>query len=145
MWARVREWLRANWMQIAVQAALIPVLTWSLNKLATFFVQPGLVRDIGFYAICVGLMALSAFLIAHLGRARIVFANVTGTRIAMSEASPLKAERPWRKWEDQLLWKFSATEVAKKTGRTLSAVYTRRYRMDGLPDGRSTRHRRSRQ
>lgn len=48
---------------------------------------------------------------------------------------PPKAGRPWKKWEERLLWIYCGTEVARQTGRSLSAVYSRR-RAHGLPDGR---------
>jgi hypothetical protein len=48
---------------------------------------------------------------------------------------PPKAGRPWTKAEDALLARLPAGEVAKRTGRTLQAVYARRYDL-GLPDGR---------
>lgn len=39
---------------------------------------------------------------------------------------PPKAGRPWKKWEDALLRRERCPEVARSTGRTLIAVYSRR-------------------
>jgi hypothetical protein len=41
----------------------------------------------------------------------------------------------WTAEEGELLKTLPAEEVAKKTGRTLKAIYTRRQRL-GMPDGR---------
>jgi hypothetical protein len=41
----------------------------------------------------------------------------------------------WTPEEDELLETLPAEEVARRTGRTLKAIYTRRQRM-GMPDGR---------
>jgi hypothetical protein len=64
------------------------------------------------------------------------------TRRKMSEAHrrrgtrPPKAGRPWTAAEDTLLSAgMSAAEVAKRTGRTLTAACKRRGQL-GLPDGR---------
>jgi hypothetical protein len=48
---------------------------------------------------------------------------------------PSKAGRPWTRAEDSLLARLPAAEVAKRTGRSLQAVYARRHER-GLPDGR---------
>jgi len=34
--------------------------------------------------------------------------------------------RPWKKWEDELVRRLSVAAVAKRTGRSLSSVYSRR-------------------
>jgi hypothetical protein len=43
--------------------------------------------------------------------------------------------RVWTAEEDELLKTLPAEEVARRTGRSLSAVHTRRQRL-GMPDGR---------
>ena len=43
--------------------------------------------------------------------------------------------RPWTPEEDALLRRLPAAEVARRTGRSLAAVYSRRREL-GLPDGR---------
>ena len=48
---------------------------------------------------------------------------------------PPKAGKPWEEWEDHLLRTLPAGEVAAKTGRTLTAVYSRRNLLR-LPDAR---------
>ena len=48
---------------------------------------------------------------------------------------PPKAGSPWTAEEDELLPQLPAVEVARRTGRSLQAVYDRR-RVLGLPDGR---------
>jgi hypothetical protein len=48
---------------------------------------------------------------------------------------PPKAGRPWTKAEDALLARLPVAEVARRTGRSLQAVYARRHDL-GLPDGR---------
>jgi hypothetical protein len=48
---------------------------------------------------------------------------------------PPKDGRAWTPAEDRLLRRLPAAEVAKRTGRTLGAVYLRRHKL-GLPDGR---------
>lgn len=53
---------------------------------------------------------------------------------------PPKAGRSWEAWEDQLLRKLPPTEVAKKTSRTLTAVFTRRSLLQ-VPDGRRRKQR----
>jgi hypothetical protein len=42
---------------------------------------------------------------------------------------------PWTAEEDELLRTLPAEEVAERTGRTLTAIYTRRRRL-GMQDGR---------
>ena len=42
---------------------------------------------------------------------------------------------PWTAEEDELAKTLPAEEVARRTGRTLKAIYTRRQRL-GMPDGR---------
>lgn len=49
---------------------------------------------------------------------------------------PPAAGRPWQKWEDKLLRTVPTREVVEKTGRTLTAVWSRRREL-GLPDGRT--------
>jgi hypothetical protein len=44
--------------------------------------------------------------------------------------------RRWTAEEDAMILKLTATEVAKRTGRTVAAVKNRRVRL-GLPDGRT--------
>jgi len=51
-------------------------------------------------------------------------------------ARPPKAGRPWTDEEDALLRSLPAMEVARRTGRTLSAVWSRRQIL-GMPDGRT--------
>jgi hypothetical protein len=53
-------------------------------------------------------------------------------------ARPPKAGRPWTPREDDLVRRLPAPEVARRTGRTLGAVYGRR-RVPGLTDGRACR------
>jgi hypothetical protein len=63
------------------------------------------------------------------------------TRRKMSEAQrrrgarPPKAGRPWTAEEDALVKALPAREVAARTGRTLSAVWSR-WQALGMPDGR---------
>ena len=67
------------------------------------------------------------------------------TRKAMSQVHKARGTRPpwlkepWTPEEDALLPKHSAAEIAKRTGRTLSAVYCRRSQL-GLSDGRRRKH-----
>jgi hypothetical protein len=56
---------------------------------------------------------------------------------------PPKAGRPWTPEEDRLVRKLPAAEVARKTSRSLRAVWSRR-RVLGLPDGRTREARASR-
>jgi hypothetical protein len=49
---------------------------------------------------------------------------------------PPKAGKPWKKWEDRLLRNLPVIEVARRTRRTLKAVYARR-KVLRLPDGRA--------
>ncbi len=64
-----------------------------------------------------------------------------GTRAKMSAAHrqrgtrPPKSGRPWTAEEEALLRELSPGEVARRTGRTLTAVYSRRIAL-GMPDGR---------
>jgi hypothetical protein len=51
---------------------------------------------------------------------------------------PPKAGRPWTPEEDDLVRTLPAAEVARRTGRTLLAVWSRRRELE-LPDGRSRR------
>jgi hypothetical protein len=51
---------------------------------------------------------------------------------------PPAAGRPWTEEEDELLRALPPPEVARQTGRTLTAVYSRRLVL-GLPDGRAGR------
>ena len=48
---------------------------------------------------------------------------------------PPAAGRPWTADEDELLSTLPAAEVARRTGRTLTAVYNRRIDL-GMPAGR---------
>jgi hypothetical protein len=63
------------------------------------------------------------------------------TRRRMSEAHrrrgtrPPKAGSPWSAAEDELVRTLPASEAARRTGRTLVAVWARRRQL-GLPDGR---------
>jgi len=74
---------------------------------------------------------------AHLGKH-----PSTETRQKMREAAkrrgawPPAAGRPWTAEEDRLLRTLPAMEVALRTGRTLTAVYSRRTVL-GMPDGRT--------
>jgi len=59
----------------------------------------------------------------------------------MSEAHRLRGTRPpkgtpWTEREDELVRTLPAKEVAKRTGRTLQAVWSRRRELR-LPDGRT--------
>jgi hypothetical protein len=45
---------------------------------------------------------------------------------------------PWTAAEDELVWTLPAEEVAQRTGRSLAAVYKRRFRL-GVTDGRKAR------
>jgi hypothetical protein len=45
---------------------------------------------------------------------------------------------PWTAGEDELVRTLPAEEAARRTGRSLQAVYKRRYRL-GVPDGRTRR------
>src|SRR5262249_25101925 len=62
------------------------------------------------------------------------------SRRKMSEAHrkrgtrPPKAGRPWTEEEDALVRTLPAKEVARRTGRSLSAVWCRRQTL-GRPDG----------
>lgn len=62
------------------------------------------------------------------------------TRRKMSEAQkqqgawPSAAGRPWTAEEEELVRKLRPAEAAKQTGRTLSAVINRRFKL-GVPDG----------
>jgi hypothetical protein len=64
------------------------------------------------------------------------------SRRKMSEAHkrrgtrPPLAGRPWTAEEDALIATLSASEAAKRTGRTVSAVNKRRRKL-GMPDGRT--------
>ncbi len=72
------------------------------------------------------------------------------TRHKMSEAHRRRGTRPpkagpaWSAKEEALLRTLPASEVAKRTGRSLSAVYSRRSTL-GLNNGRTTRHQRERE
>jgi hypothetical protein len=46
------------------------------------------------------------------------------------------AARLWKAREDELVKTLSPAEAARRTGRSLRAVYARRLRL-GLPDGRA--------
>ena len=69
------------------------------------------------------------------------------TRRKMSEAHRVRGTRPpkagpaWSTEEEALLRTLPASEVATRTGRSLSAVYSRRSTL-GLNNGRTTRHQR---
>jgi hypothetical protein len=52
---------------------------------------------------------------------------------------PPAAGRPWEAWEDRLLTSLPPGEAARRTGRTLRAVYMRRAAL-GINNGRTTRH-----
>jgi hypothetical protein len=56
---------------------------------------------------------------------------------------PPKAGMPWTAAEDELVRALPGKEVARMTGRTLAAVYSRRTAL-GLPDGRTRAARRVR-
>jgi hypothetical protein len=68
------------------------------------------------------------------------------TRRKMSEVHRARGTRPpkagpvWSTEEEALLRRLPAGEVAQQTGRSLSAVYSRRSAL-GLNNGRTTRHR----
>ena len=51
---------------------------------------------------------------------------------------PPKAGRPWTAEEEALVRQLAPAEVARRTGRTLKAVYAWR-RVLGVPDGRRRR------
>jgi hypothetical protein len=77
-------------------------------------------------------------------RANLVRHPSEETRRRMSEAHrrrgtrPPKAGRPWTAAEDRLLRRLPPPQVTERTGRSLSAVYTRRHEL-GLPDARAGR------
>jgi hypothetical protein len=48
--------------------------------------------------------------------------------------------RVWEKWEDELLATLPAIEVARRTARTMTAIYCRRVVLK-IPDGRSKANR----
>ena len=52
-----REWLSENKGALFLQCVVIPGLTAFLAWIAKQFVEPGMVRDIGFYVICVAVIA----------------------------------------------------------------------------------------
>lgn len=54
---------------------------------------------------------------------------------------PPAAGRPWMAWEDAAVRELSPAEAAKKTGRTRSAINSRRFVLQ-VPDGRRRRQRR---
>jgi hypothetical protein len=68
------------------------------------------------------------------------------TRRKMSEAHkrratrPPKAGRPWTAQEDEAVRALPAKEAARRTGRPLCSVYTRRRQLK-VPDGRAGRTR----
>lgn len=82
--------------------------------------------------------------IAKMRRAATGRRHTEETRAKMR--SERKGNRPpwlnpgWSAAENELLRTLSAGEVAKRTGRTLTAVYTQRHKL-GVNDGRTTRHR----
>jgi hypothetical protein len=62
--------------------------------------------------------------------------------VGLSDApQPWPIGEPWEAWEDELLRTLPPAEVAKRTGRTLSAALSRRHVL-GLPDGRRREERR---
>ena len=69
------------------------------------------------------------------------------TRAKMSASHRRRGTRPpwvgpaWEPWEDRLCRKLPVAEVAKRTGRAIGAVYTRRSIL-GVPDGRTKAQRR---
>ncbi len=79
--------------------------------------------------------------VAKIRHAKIGSKHTAETRAKMSKAHRRRGTRPpwlnapWSKREDELVRKLSAPEVAKRTGRTLTAIYSRRTTL-GLPDGR---------
>lgn len=81
---------------------------------------------------------------AHLGKR-----HSEAARAKMSDAHRKRGTRPswigepWTKKEDALLRRYSAKEVANRTGRSLSAVYQRRYLL-GLTNGRAEDRRKRR-
>ena len=77
---------------------------------------------------------LEALLKANLGKSA-----SAKTRRRMSETHKRRWAKDPRRWtaeEDATILKLTATEVAKRTGRTVAAVKNRRKRL-GLPDGRT--------
>ena len=74
-------------------------------------------------------------------RGRLGTPQSEAARAKMSEAhrrrgtGPPKAGRPWTAEEEALLRQLPPAEVARRTGRTLKAVYAWR-RVLGEPDGR---------
>jgi hypothetical protein len=79
--------------------------------------------------------------IAAMARGRRGKPHTAEARRKMSEAHrrrgarPPKAGRPWTPQEDEAARTLPAPEAARRTGRTLAAVYGRRVKL-GLPDGR---------
>jgi hypothetical protein len=77
----------------------------------------------------------------RIGEARLGKPHSEEARQKMSEAArrrgawPPAAGEPWSSEEEEMLRTLPAAEVARCTGRTLAAVYSRRARME-VPDGR---------
>ncbi|MBL8828620.1 MAG: hypothetical protein JNM18_16685 [Planctomycetaceae bacterium] len=82
-----------------------------------------------------------AAVVEKITRAKIGTTHTAESRAKMSKAHRRRGTRPpwlnppWTKADDKLLRTLPAAEVAKRTGRTLTAVYSRRGVL-GLPDGR---------
>jgi hypothetical protein len=73
-------------------------------------------------------------------QARLGMRHTEESRRRMSEAQRRRGALVpgtivWTAEEDELLKTLPAEEVARRTGRTLKAIYTRRQRL-GMPDGR---------
>jgi len=82
-------------------------------------------------------------------RARMLGSRLSSaTRRKMSAAHRRRGTRPpwlgpsWSAEEDEVIRTSPAVEATERTGRSLSAVYSRRSAL-GVNDGRTTRHRRS--
>lgn len=84
---------------------------------------------------------VEAVIAAHLGSRH---TKVARRKMSLAHKSrgtwPPAAGRPWTAEEDGLIRTLSGKEVARRTGRTLNAVYMRRISL-GLPDGRTRRER----
>jgi hypothetical protein len=75
------EWLREKRGEIMLHVLLITPLISFLEYLGHIFVQPGIVRDVGFYVIIVAVIAGSCFLLVWLDRKQ----NRAGEPIASTD------------------------------------------------------------
>lgn len=61
-------WLQDKRGDIFLHAIVVTGIIWVLEHLGRAVVEPGPIRDIGFYVLCLGAIAGSCFLIANLSR-----------------------------------------------------------------------------